>query len=163
MKILFRKAFIRLRPFVPSFTLKFFCSQHVHFAVPPSISKYFQKKSKFQLPYLLDRQTKAQRDKNDSFSLALQVSCKIRSRTRDMWLPISIFIKHPSMPCVALCYSLWLSLATFKREVEVLGGFVGFGVCFFFRYSYGHVSLSNTVEYAGVPETMLCHIDPSEY
>lgn len=88
-----------------------------------SISKCFQRKSKFQLPYLLDRQTKAQSDKNDSYSLALQVSCKIRSRTRDTWLPTSVFIKCPSMPHVLLCYSLQDLLATFKIEVRDSGFF----------------------------------------
>lgn len=105
----------------PASCSSFFCSQHVHFAVPLSISKCFQRKSKFQLPYLLDRQTKVQNDKNDSFSLALRVSCKIR----DTWLPISTFIKHLSVSCVVLCYSLRVLLATFKIEVR-------FGLLFFF-------------------------------
>lgn len=35
-----------------------------HFAVPTSVSDCFQRKSKFQLPYLLDRYMKAQSDKN---------------------------------------------------------------------------------------------------
>lgn len=57
--------------------------------------------------------------------LCCRSAAKSGAEHMDTWLPISIFIKHPSMPCVVFCYSLQVPLATFKIEVRSFFVFIG--------------------------------------
>lgn len=130
MKLLFRKAFIRLRSFVPSFMLKFFsllrcifCCSSIH------LSSVFKGKASFS--YIICQIGKQRHKVIKLIHLVLYCNSAAKSGAKLGTHGCQSIVSSNSALCHVQCYSLQFSPATFKIEVFFLCGVF---VCFFFFY-----------------------------
>lgn len=132
MKILFGKAFIRLRSFVPSFMLKFFsllrcifCCSSIH------LSSVFKGKASFS--YIICQIGKQRHKVIKLIHLVLYCNSAAKSGAKLGTHGCQSVVSSNTTLCHVQCYSLWFSPATFKIEV---GFFVWCGLFLFFLFSF---------------------------
>lgn len=132
MKLLFRKAFIRLWSFVPSFILKvfsllrcIFCCSSIH------LSSVFKGKASFS--YIICQIGKQRHKVIKLIHLVLYCNSAAKSGAKLGTRGCQSIVSSNTTLCHVQCYSLQFSPATFKIEV---GFFCVVCVFFFYLFSF---------------------------